>query len=125
MRVGQAIEKPLLQLRQNVDRLQDRGDACGLLLDKDEPLGYVGVPDEFRAFLAWGVDEVHDGLWIDDPNQRHAPYVAMASPMDFAEPILIETTNASEFLSLVELSDVGAREWEVVPERAAATRRCS
>jgi hypothetical protein len=50
MRFGQAIEGSLLQLRQSVERLQNRSEPCGLLLDIDEPLGYVGIPDEFRSF---------------------------------------------------------------------------
>jgi hypothetical protein len=57
--------------RLSQDRWQYRGDPWGLLLGVDEPLGYDNVPNEFRAFLTWGVDGLHEGLWIDDIDQAH------------------------------------------------------
>jgi hypothetical protein len=122
MRFGAAIDQALLQLQLSRDQLLDRGDPCGLLLGVDEAIGYVGIPDEFRPFLSWGVDGVHDGLWIDDANQAHSPFVVMASPMDFSEPIRVEATDVKAWLSLVDIGDLRAPEWRAAARRAAEER---
>ncbi len=122
MRYGAAIDQALQQLRLNADRFQDRGASCGLLLGEDEALAYENIPDQFRPFLRWGVDGVHEGLWIDDPRRAHPPYVVMASPMDFSEPIQIEATNVDEWLTLIEIDDHEAAEW-VAAERSAVDDR--
>lgn len=93
MRFGAAIDQALQQLRLSADRFRNRGSLCGLLLGEDEALPYDNIPDQFRPFLRWGVDGVHEGLWIDDARQAHPPYVVMASPMDFSAPIQIEAPN--------------------------------
>jgi hypothetical protein len=122
MKFGDAIDQSLKQLRLNADRFQDRGSACGLLLGEDEALRYENIPVQFRPFLRWGVDGVHEGLWIDDARQAHPPYVVMASPMDFSEPIQIEATNVDEWLGLIEIDDHEAAEW-VAAERSAIDSR--
>ena len=122
MRYGAAIIRALEKLRLNADRFANRGSACGLLLDVDEALRYDNIPDQFRPFLRWGVDGVHEGLWIDDPRQSQSPYVVMASPMDFSEPVLIEATNVDEWLALIEIEDHTAAEW-VAAEQAAIDGR--
>jgi hypothetical protein len=80
------------------------------------------IPDQFRPFLDWGVDGVYDGLWIDDPDQPHPPFVVMASPMDLAEPIHVEATNVEEFLRLVDLGLESPERGESA-QRAVETRR--
>jgi hypothetical protein len=122
MRYGEAIGQALEQLRLKADRYEDRGSSCGLLLGEDEALAYENIPDQFRRFLRWGVDGVHEGLWIYDPRQAHPPYVVMASPMDFSEPIQIEATNVEEWLRLIEIEDHEAAEW-IAAERSAVDSR--
>jgi hypothetical protein len=121
---GSAIEEALLALRLSIDGWRDRGEPAGLLLGSDEPLPYENVPGQFRAFLAWGVDGVHEGLWIDDPHQSHAPPVVMASPMDFDEPNIPMAADVEQWLDLVlrqvPLTDV---EWKHASERATERRR--
>lgn len=105
--VGPSSGSSASQLRLSQDRWQHRGDPWGLPLGVDEPLGYDNVPNEYRAFLAWGVDGVHAGLWIDDIDQAHPPYVVMASPMDFDDPIRLEAKSVEACLALVERGDTG------------------
>jgi hypothetical protein len=84
------------------------------------------LPNEFRAFLTWDVDGVHEGLWIDDIDQAHPPYVVMASPMDFDDPIRLEAKNVQEWLALVERGGTGLEtdwsDWEDAARRAAEDR---
>jgi hypothetical protein len=103
MRFGPAIEEALRSLQASRDLWDGRrGDACGLLLGNDEPVGYLGVPDEFRAFLSWGVDGVHEGLWIDALDQAHSPHVVMVSPMD-TDAIHVEARDVETWHGLLRL----------------------
>jgi hypothetical protein len=127
MRFGPAIDQALLLLRLSQERWQHRGDPWGLLLGEDEPLAYDNVPNEFRAFLTWGVDGVHEGLWIDDIGQAHPPCVVMASPMDFDDPIRLESKNVEQWLALVERHQSGLDtdwpDWEEAARRAVEDRQ--
>jgi hypothetical protein len=46
---------------------------------------------------------VHEGLWIDAPDQEHPPYVVMVSPMDFSDAIRVEARNVDTWHSLLRL----------------------
>jgi hypothetical protein len=100
--LGPVFDEALRALGSNQDLWDDRGDACGLLLGEDEPIGYVGVPDAFRAFLSWGVDGVHEGLWFDSHDQKHAPNVVMVSPMD-TDAIDLMARDVERWLDLLRL----------------------
>jgi hypothetical protein len=69
------------------------------------------------------VDGVHDGLWIDDPQQAHPPYVVIASPTDFDAPVQIEATDVDEWLALVAIGDLQAADWDDAARGAADNRR--
>jgi len=130
MRFGEAVAEAIRVLQESLipdeEAWEARGDACGLALGKDEPVGYLGVPDEFRAFLSWGVDGVHEGFWIDAPDQTHPPYVVMVSPMDFDESIRIEARDVGRWLDLLRMGKPWDNEdalevWE--QERRAAVQQ--
>jgi len=127
MRFGPAVQDAIRSLQANRELWEERrGDADGLLLGKDEPVGYDGVPDEFRAFLAWGVDGVHEGLWIDAPDQEHAPYVVMFSPMDFSHSIRVEARDVDTWHGLLRMGifvEHHGNAWEEESEAAVEYRQ--
>ena len=127
MRFGPIIETEIRSLHANRELWEGRrGDACGLLLGKDEPVGYTGVPGEFRAFLSWGVDGVHEGLWIDDLHQKHSPYVVMVSPMDFSDAIRVEARDVDTWHGLLRLGifvEHHGNAWEEESEAAVELRQ--
>jgi len=104
--VAEAIRALQDSLKPDAEAWEARGDPCGLALGEDEPVGYLGVPDEFRPSLAWGVDGVHEGFWIDAPDQTHPPYVVMVSPMD-ADSIQVEARDVIRWLDLLRLANHG------------------
>jgi hypothetical protein len=126
MRFGAAVQEAIRSLHANRELWEGkRGNACGLLLGQDEPVGYLGVPDEFRAFLRWGVDGVHEGLWIDAPDQEHAPSVVMVSPMD-TDAIAIETRDVDSWHGLLRLGifvEHHGNAWEEESDAAIEHRR--
>ncbi|MDQ4108602.1 MAG: hypothetical protein M3138_07340 [Actinomycetota bacterium] len=126
MRFGPVVQEAIRSLQADRDLWEGRrGDACGLLLGKDEPVGYLGVPDEFRPFLSWGVDGVHEGLWIDVQHQGHAPYVVMVSPMD-TDAIRVEARDVDSWHALLRLGifvEHHGNAWEEEREAAIAHRR--
>jgi hypothetical protein len=68
-RLGAAIVEAGRRIEEAQSTWAGRAMPCGLIHGVDEPIGYDGIPDHFRASPAWGVDGVHEGLWIDDPGQ--------------------------------------------------------
>lgn len=123
---GPAIAEALEQLRHAWPSWEHAGEPCGLLVDGDDPVrGYVSVPEAFRSFASFGVDGVHTGLWVDDPDQRHEPTVVMATPMD--DPVLtLMAVDVATWLDRMARRSAGERlgedEWARYAQDAADRR---